>query len=200
MTESEQGTSLEKGQLRNYISRLRERLSSLETEEKSSDILDQILRLREFLQAKVIASYVSKDNEVDTRQLIRKALDQRKKVLIPVVKKDAVELTFSEIKNLGSELAPGSFGLLEPKPEFLRPTGLDSIDVLFVPGIAWDRAGYRIGWGRGYFDRTLKMLPDHVCSIGLGFDLQLVQRIPREQFDLPVKMVITESHMIRCQT
>ncbi len=80
MTESEPGASLEKGQLRNYISRLRERLSSLETEEKSSDILDQILRLREFLQAKVIASYVSKDNEVDTRQLIRRALNQEKKV------------------------------------------------------------------------------------------------------------------------
>lgn len=200
MTEPEPGVSLEKGQLRNYISRLRERLSSLETEEKSNDILDQILGLREFLQAKVIASYVSKDNEVDTRQLIRKALNQRKKVVIPVVKKDVLELTFSEIKNLGSELAPGSFGVLEPKPEFLRPAGLDSIDVLFVPGIAWDRAGYRIGWGRGYFDRTLKMLPDNVCSIGLGFDLQLVQRIPRDQFDLPVKMVITESHMIRCQT
>lgn len=199
MTEPEPNVSLEKEQLRNYILRLRDRLSSLEIEEKSTDIIDQIIHLREYLQAKGIASYVSKDSETSTRKLIRTALDQRKRVLIPIVNKEKVELGFSEIKNLGNELEPGSFGILEPKPEFRRPAGLGSIDVLFVPGIAWDKNGYRIGWGRGYFDRTLKMLPKNVYPIGLGFDLQVIQRIPRGQFDVPVKMIITESNIIRCQ-
>jgi 5-formyltetrahydrofolate cyclo-ligase len=199
LTEPEPSVSQEKEQLRNYVVRLRDRLSSLEVEEKSGDILDQIIRLREYSQAKGIASYVSKDSEVSTRKLIRTALDQRKRVLVPIVKREKVELAFSEINNLGNELEPGSFGILEPKPEFRRPADLDSIDVLFVPGIAWDKTGYRIGWGRGYFDRTLKTLPNHVYAIGLGFDLQVISRIPRGQFDVPVKMIITESRIIRCQ-
>ncbi len=199
MSKPESGISLEKEQLRNYILRLRERLSALEVEEKSKEILDQILGVREFLQAKMVASYVSKDNEVDTRILIRRALDQRKRVLVPLVKKDTPELVFSEIKNLGAELAPGNFGILEPKPEFFRQQDITSANLLFVPGIAWDKEGHRLGWGQGYFDRTLKMLPRNVCSIGLGFDLQFVKRVPRDQFDLPVKMIVTESRIIRCQ-
>ncbi|HZY93984.1 MAG TPA: 5-formyltetrahydrofolate cyclo-ligase [Candidatus Bathyarchaeia archaeon] len=200
MSEPEPGISLEKEQLRNYILRLRQRLSKLEVEEKSNEILDQILGVREFQQAKVVASYVSKDNEVDTRMLIRRALDQRKQVLVPLVKKDTTELVFSKIKNLGTELAPGKFGVMEPKPEFFRQQDITSANLLFVPGIAWDKEGYRLGWGQGYFDRTLKMLPGNVCSIGLGFDMQFVKRVPRDQFDLPVKMAITESRIIRCQT
>jgi 5-formyltetrahydrofolate cyclo-ligase len=199
MGEQEPGVSLEKSQLRNYVSRLRERLTSLEVEDKSSEILDQVLDLHEFLEAKTIACYVSKNNEVETRQLIRRALVQKKRVAVPMVNKDSLELKFSEIKNLGAELAPGNFGVLEPRPEYVRPVGLAAIDVMLVPGIVWDHEGYRIGWGRGYFDRTLKMLPETACSIGLGFDLQLIQHIPRSQFDVPVKIVVTESRMIRCK-
>jgi 5-formyltetrahydrofolate cyclo-ligase len=126
-------------------------------------------------------------------------LDVRKRVVIPIVKKNSLELGFSEITNLTSELTLGSFGVLEPKPEYLRPIDIGMIDVLFVPGIVWDHEGYRIGWGRGYFDHTLKMLPDNTCCIGLGFDSQLVQHIPRGQFDLPVKILVTESKIIHCR-
>src|SRR5919109_186986 len=111
MGEQEPGVSLEKSQLRNYVSRLRERLTSLEVEDKSSEILDQVLDLHEFLEAKTIACYVSKNNEVETRQLIRRTLVQKKRVAVPLVNKDSLELKFSEIKNLGAELAPGNFGV-----------------------------------------------------------------------------------------
>lgn len=128
---------------------------------------------------------------------MRNALDREKRVLVPVVKKGEVDLFFSEIKDLGKELAPGTFDILEPKPEFVRPVDLDAVDVIFVPGIAWDKDGYRLGWGRGYFDRVMKRLPTHVRSIGLAFNLQLINRVPRDQFDVPVDMVVTESRVIR---
>jgi 5-formyltetrahydrofolate cyclo-ligase len=164
------------------------------------EIMDQVLHLHEYVRARGIACYVSKDSEVDTRPLIRKALDSNKRVLIPVVKKGDIDLFFSEIKDLGKELTPGSFNIPEPKPEFLRPESLDAVDVMFVPGIVWDKEGYRLGWGRGYFDRVLKNLPEHVRSIGLSFNLQLVNRVPRDQFDLPVNTVVTESRVVRCHT
>jgi len=195
---SEAHTAVEKNQLRRYILRLRDRQSPMEIEEKSGDITDQVLFLHEYVRARGIACYINKDSEVDTRPLIRRALDQGKRVLVPVVKKGDIELFFSEIKGLGTELAPGTFNILEPKPEFLHSQSLDLVDVLFVPGIVWDKEGYRLGWGRGYFDRVLKNLPPHVRSVGLSFNMQLVNRVPRDQFDLPVDMVVTESRAIRC--
>ncbi len=195
---SEAHTAIEKEHLRRYILRLRDRQSPGEIEQKSIEITDQVLHLHEYVRARGIACYINKGSEVNTRPLIRKTLDQDKRVLLPVVKKGDIELFFSEIKDLGTELAPGSFGILEPKPEFLRPENLDAVDVLFVPGIAWDKEGYRLGWGRGYFDRVLKTLPAHTRSAGLAFNMQLIHRIPRDQFDLPVDMVVTESRVIRC--
>ncbi|OLB46633.1 5-formyltetrahydrofolate cyclo-ligase [archaeon 13_1_40CM_4_53_4] len=191
-------TAVEKENLRRYILRLRDRQSIGEVEQKSQDTTDQVLHLHEYVRARGIACYVNKDTEVDTRVLIRTALDQGKRVLVPVVKKGDVELFFSEIKDLGKELAPGTFGILEPKQEFVRPVSLDEVDVIFVPGIVWDREGYRLGWGRGYFDRAIKKLPPHVRSAGLAFNLQLITRVPRDQFDVPVDMVVTESRVIRC--
>src|SRR6266436_8554473 len=109
--------------------RLRDRQSIGEIEQKSQDIIDQVLHLHEYVRARGIACYVSKDSEVSTRPLIRSALDQEKRVLVPVVKKGDIELFFSEIKDLGRELAPGSFDIPEPKPEYLRPESLDAVDV-----------------------------------------------------------------------
>ncbi|HET7405166.1 MAG TPA: 5-formyltetrahydrofolate cyclo-ligase, partial [Candidatus Bathyarchaeia archaeon] len=185
-------TAVEKENLRRYILRLRNRQSTSEIEQKSTDIVDQVLLLHEYVRARGIACYVSKDSEVNTRTLLRNALDRDKRVLVPVVKAGDIDLFFSEIKELGKELAPGTFGILEPKPEFVRPVDLDAVDLIFVPGIVWDRDGYRLGWGRGYFDRVLTKLPPHVRSAGLAFNMQLVSRVPRDQFDVPVDMVLTE--------
>ncbi|TMI47567.1 5-formyltetrahydrofolate cyclo-ligase [Candidatus Bathyarchaeota archaeon] len=197
MTEAQ--IAVEKENLRRYMLRLRDRQSVGEIEQKSQDIIDQVLHLHEYVRARGIACYVNKDSEVNTRPLIRATLDQEKRVLIPVVKKGDIELFYSEIKDLGSELAPGTFGILEPKPENVHPVSLDTVDVMFVPGIVWDREGYRLGWGRGYFDRVIKNLPQHVRSAGLAFNMQLIGKVPRDQFDVPVDIVVTESRVIRCR-
>lgn len=194
---SEAHIAVEKEHLRRYILKLRDRQSSSEIEQKSEEITDQVLHLHEYTRARGIACYVNKDSEVNTRQIIRNALDQEKRVLVPVVKKGEIELFFSEIVNLGADLAPGSFGIPEPKPESVRPVDLDAVDIIFVPGIAWDKDGYRLGWGRGYFDRAIKKLPAHVHSAGLAFNMQLISKIPRDQFDVPVDLVVTESRVIR---
>ena len=194
---SEAQTAVEKENLRRYILRLRDRQSIGEIEQKSADITDQIVHLHEYVRARGIACYVSKDSEVGTRVLIRRALDQEKRVVVPVVKKGEIDLFFSEIKDLGSDLAPGTFGIPEPKPEAVRPTGLDVVDMMIVPGIVWDREGYRLGWGRGYFERVIKKLPPHVRSAGLAFNLQLINKVPRDQFDVPGDMVGTESRVMR---
>jgi 5-formyltetrahydrofolate cyclo-ligase len=194
---SEASIAVEKEHLRRYILKLRDRQSSAEIEQKSQEITDQVFHLHEYTRARGIACYVNKDSEVNTRTLIRDALDRDKRVLVPVVKKGEIELFFSEIHDLGADLAPGSFGIPEPKPELVHPVDLDAVDIIFVPGIVWDRDGYRLGWGRGYFDRAIKKLPAHVRSAGLAFNMQFISKIPRDQFDVPVDLVVTESRVIR---
>ncbi len=175
--------------------KLRDQQTTGEIERKSLKITESIQILPEYQKAKTIACYVNKGSEVQTRPLIKKALSTGKKVLVPIVERDSKDLMFSEITSL-KELITGNFGILEPNPDLTRPRSLSLANVLFVPGIAWDLEGYRLGWGRGYFDTTLKRLPDGSASIGLSFELQLVDGIPREQFDLPIDILVTENRVV----
>lgn len=187
----------EKERLRRKILQLRDQQDPRDIESKSATITKSVVGLSEFRKAGVVACYVSKGSEVQTQPFIQKVLSSRKKVLAPVVSKETRSLLFAEITSL-EELAPGAFGILEPKPEDRKVRPLRDADVLFVPGIAWDINGYRLGWGRGYFDTALKQLPDKSTSIGLSFDLQVVDRVPKAHFDLPVDLLITESQGVRC--
>src|SRR5712692_2738535 len=115
---TEAKTAVEKEQFRRYILRLRDRQSVRDIEQKSMEIMDQVLHLHEYVRARGIACYVNKDSEVDTRPLIRKALDSNKRVLVPVVKKGDIDLFFSEINDLGKELALEASTFLNPKRNF----------------------------------------------------------------------------------
>ncbi len=168
-------------------------MEDLET--KSSRIAEKVIQMREYSEAGTIACYVSKGSEVRTPALIQEALSWGKRVLVPVVNRDTTALLFSEINGL-DELTPGTFGV--PEPRHLRIRELDSADVIFVPGIAWDLSGYRLGWGRGYFDAALKQRPERTTSVGLAFELQIVDRVPRAQFDLPVDLLVTENRVVQC--
>ena len=190
-------TAIAKEKLRRRILKLRDHQTVADIERKSLKIVDSVRTLPEYHSAKAIACYVNKGSEVQTQPLIQKSLALGKRVLVPVVERGSRELLFSEITNL-SELIPSHFGIHEPDPALTRPRPLSTAQLVFVPGIAWDNEGYRLGWGRGYFDTALRQMPDNSTSIGLSFELQLLDRLPREQFDLPVDLLVTESRMVHC--
>jgi 5-formyltetrahydrofolate cyclo-ligase len=189
------GVGAEKEVLRHRILELRDNMESSDVEAKSLKIADAVTSLPEYAKAKIVACYVNMGSEVQTRPLIKNALGAGKKVLVPVTKKNGRELIFSEIPSL-HELAPGAFGIMEPNPNKRKLKDVTTSDLLIVPGVVWDIYGYRLGWGRGYFDGVLKKLGKNTLPVGLSFDLQLVESVPREQFDLPVKILVTESRVI----
>ncbi|MDR3232870.1 MAG: 5-formyltetrahydrofolate cyclo-ligase [Planctomycetaceae bacterium] len=96
----------------------------------------------------------------------------------------------------GDELEAGTFGILEPKPPVYRDRSrqiaLDDIDVVLVPGLAFDRSGSRLGRGKGYYDRFLKKLKPSALKIGLAFECQIFDEIPADGSDVPLDLVITE--------
>lgn len=160
-----------------------------ERDERDETIIHKVLSLPVWQQAHTVALTLSLDLEVNTRPLIDAALEAGKSVLVPKVTKQG--LTFHEIKTF-SELHPGVMGILEPTT---MESDLD-IDVCIVPGRVFDRSGYRIGWGGGYYDRFLATYDG--ATIAIAYGVQVLDEIPIEPHDIPVELIVTEREMIRC--
>jgi len=179
--------------LKSEILEKRKNLSKEEIKEKSSIIKKKLYSLAEFKKSKNILFYVSFNNEVDTIGIIKELLNgNSKKIIVPYVEKDNPILQLSELKNI-DELKEGSFGILEPKK--IRKFDAEKVDLVIVPGIAFDKNGHRVGYGYGYYDRFLKNL--NVTKIGFAFDFQLVNKIPNGKHDVAMDVVITESRIIK---
>lgn len=162
------------------------------TKEKKGDIIkNRLFGLEEFKKAKTVMFYVSLDYEVGTKEMIKESLKMGKVVAVPVtVKKDKTILP-SRVLNFEEELAPANFGILEPKQEFLRLISKEDLDLIVVPGLAFDKRGVRIGHGGGYYDRFLKQISPRTQTIGLAFDFQILNYLPTSRHDIPVSRVVS---------
>lgn len=160
----------------------------------SDAIREKVEQLPEYRSSEMIATYVSTIDEVKTDQIIRDSLGYGKRVIVPKIVSPA-EMLFSEIRDL-NDLEKGKFGILEPKPNLVRPVPLGEAKVILVPVVAWDKRGHRIGHGMGYFDLALRKLSENL-KVGLAFEVQRVSRIQDEEHDVLLDMVITEEREIR---
>ena len=167
-------------------------------EEKSEKIFNLLINMDEYKNANVIMLYSGKGMEVQTEQLIRTALKE-KRVVLPItnVKKRILEL--SEIKDYDLELEIGTFNVLEPKPELIRPIGVGYLDLIVVPGVAFDYYGNRLGYGHAYYDKLLQSIRRPIPLIGLAFQFQVKKRIPRSRYDIPVHYLVTEMKIFECR-
>jgi 5-formyltetrahydrofolate cyclo-ligase len=175
-------------------------MSATELDYLSSRISRQVIGLPEVKNAKTISVYLHKGSEVRTDEIVAWCLSSGKRVIIPVTNRENRKLIFSELHNPATELHIGSFGILEPKPEFLRPIPLEEAEVVLVPGIAWDFQGHRVGYGGGYYDRSINSLRKHVLTIGLAYELQLVKQVPASRYDRAANKVVTERRVITTQS
>jgi 5-formyltetrahydrofolate cyclo-ligase len=188
-----------KQELKDNIFRKRNSLTKTEAEQKSIRIKENLLSLDEFKRSENIMFYISFNNEVDTQNFIKELLRNKgKNIIVPFVVKGESILQLSEIKNF-DDLEPKTFGILEPKENKILKFNPDNLDLIIVPGIAFDRNGNRIGYGHGYYDRFFKNLKKNVKKIGLAYDFQLVDKIIPHEFDIPMDLIITESRVINCK-
>jgi 5-formyltetrahydrofolate cyclo-ligase len=138
--------------------------------------------------------YLSFGSEVDLDGLIRWGWRKGKRIVVPVCRPENRALTACRIDGF-DELETGHYGIRAPKEGLLRPVEGGKIDVILVPALAFDRRGYRIGYGGGYYDRFLPQALRAV-KIGLAFASQIIAKIPVDGHDLPVDMVVTEKGVI----
>ncbi len=148
---------------------------------------------REFAEARIVALYAPIHNEVETADVARKALEAAKIVLFPAVCPAGLE--FRRISDL-AVLRKGAFGIPEPDAGCpLHSPG--EADLLVVPGVAFDMRGGRIGYGKGYYDRTLHHLEGSGRLVGFCYDFQLVEGIAGEPHGVRMDMIVTECRVIR---
>ena len=161
--------------------------------EKSLRIYRRLIDMPAYQLARCIACYVSIKNEVDTRTVIQKAIGGGKRVGVPVTRADR-GMDFQAIAGL-SDLRPVHYGLREPVPNPKMVLLPHTIDLILVPGIAFDRLGHRIGSGGGYYDRFL--VRTEAVRIGLSYGFQIIDRVPAEPHDVKMDLIITENEVIR---
>lgn len=162
----------------------------------SSRVAANLRSLNEYKAANLIISYCAKDDEVQTRPIIERALEEGKRVAVVVTDVRTKTLSFSELESFEDDLAPGTFGILEPKPGKVRLVPLSQADIVLVPLVAWDEKGRRLGYGAGYFDRALEGARG-TTKIGLALESQRLTRIPESKHDVPLDVVVTERRVVR---
>ncbi len=162
---------------------------------RSFEILKRLEALKEFVMAENIMVYVPVRNEVDVLPLIKEFLHGKKKrIVVPYMCDDDIKI--SRLKDI-SDLESGHFCIPEPKPDKIICFPKEKIDIVLIPAIVFDKSGYRVGYGKGCYDRFLKDL--RALKVGLAYDFQIVDNVPKESHDIPVDVIITEEQVIRVQ-
>lgn len=139
--------------------------------------------------------YVAKGNEVRTENMIKESIRMGKKVAVPVMGKERT-LSPSLLTDYDTELTTKCFEILEPREECLRFMQPEEIEVVIVPGVAFDRCGGRIGFGKGFYDNFLKGMSNKAHTIGISHQFQIVDKLPVNESDIPIDIIISENEVI----
>lgn len=159
-----------------------------------TEIKNQLFKTEEYKNAGIIFTYVSKPDEVDTINIIKDMLKSGKRVAVPKCIPETLGMDFYEI-NFLSQLKDGCYGVLEPDTTLCKKVGQSDMCICLVPGLSFDRYGYRLGYGKGYYDRFLAGFVGY--TIGLCYCSCTRGQLPRGYFDRPVNALITEQYLKR---
>lgn len=177
----------EKELIREEIKKKKQQLTDKEKEIEAANVFEKIEALPEFINAHNIMIYWSMPDELPTHNFIIR-WSKKKTMLLPVVKGEDMLIKPFSTKE---ELKQGSLGIWEPDTQ---KEYLNSIDLVIVPGVAFDRDKSRLGRGKGYYDRYF--INKRIVKIGVCFDFQLLESIPIDSFDIKMDKVVTNSILI----
>jgi len=198
---------MDKTALRTQMLQLRSLLKPKFLENSAKRMGGQIAALPAFRDADLVMLYHSFKNEAGTLPLLQYCFHTHKKVALPLVVKTAVPESEANSSTSQLELRaylvpgpdvlrPGSMGIMEPDPLLCEPVDPALIDLVIVPGVAFDSTGGRIGYGKGCYDRFLPQLLDDVPIVGLAYDFQVLPRVPQESTDVRVDAIVTEKGIL----
>lgn len=189
----------DKQETRLQIKRMKETLDNRFVKKNSHIITDKLMQMEEFKRADNVMCYLSFGNEVDTSDIVETCLKEGKRLFIPVIVKNNTGTSIMEASKLLDpikDLCPGTMGILEPREDKLRIANPESIDFIVIPGLAFDREGGRLGYGRGYYDGFLPRLKKDCFQMAVAFSFQVIDKVPTDDKDKPVSRILTERELI----
>lgn len=184
----------EKRALRAELRERRQLLSESQRQDASSAIARRLDDLVAATDARSISCFLSTSTEPDTREFVTAAVRRGIRVLLPVTRADG--LLDWAVASDDDEIAEGLFGLPEPTGEVLGPIAVNDVDLMIIPAAAVDRSGMRMGWGRGYFDKTIGSMEKCPPVYAVVYDSEVLDVLPREVHDQPVTGVVTPSQTL----
>ena len=180
-----------KKELRTAMKTLLRAVPQDDAERASRNVLTKLECLEQWKKSDIVLAFLSMDDEIDTVPILRRVLEQGKMLAVPKVAGD--DLVFYQITDIKKDTAPGAFGILEPVPglpEMNIKTLSGRHSVALVPGLAFDKENFRLGRGKGFYDRFLASAGDSVYKVGIGYSFQLVERVPKEEHDSQLDLLI----------
>ena len=165
-------------------------------------ILNKFYESSYYKNANKIFIYVSYNSELDTKEIINKALEEGKRIFVPRTEYKTKSMDAVKITSL-DDLQESGYGILEPSidEEAIDP---NKLDLIVVPGVAFDKCGGRIGYGAGYYDRYFKKITnenlDKIKKVVLAYDLQIIEHVPMNEFDVFIDYIISEKQSVNCRT
>lgn len=167
-------------------------------EELSAKICDQFVALPEYAAARTVMYYIDVRTEVRTRQHLPQALDSGKRIVVPYCVDGLLELF--HLENM-DELEIGMYRILEPRNDLRdiksKHVPVEELDLVMVPGVAFDRSGARMGHGKGYYDKLLEHARADTPLVALAFECQLFPEIPTQEHDVFMDKIVTEREVYR---
>jgi len=188
---------MEKSELRKQILEKLKSMNSLKKNKIEQDLYTSIFRAPLWKEANVIGITCSQSFEWNTFPIIEQAWLEKKIVAVPKSFPEKYQMKFFIIHNK-NELIKGYANILEPDVRKTKMINHQTIDLLFVPGLLFDNDGYRIGFGGGYYDRFLQQFSNP--TISLVSEFQMVDRVPRHSFDIPVDFLVNKEGWIKTST
>lgn len=178
---------MKKTSIRNNLKTARNEMNPDIRKKASETIFERLKSLPVYKNSDSVFIFVSMGSEVETIQWIPEILKE-KKVYVPLAPKGGA-MIMTEIKSL-DELDPNALGILELPEDKIKDRHRESVDLIITPGLAFDGEGYRMGYGGGYYDLFFATHDGH--RLGVGFHDQLVEELPRNEYDLPVDAFLSE--------
>lgn len=162
----------------------------------SSIITNKLLSMDCIREATNIMLYLDFNNEVQTDDLIKELISLNKIVSSPITLVNSKQLIPHQILDLNTSINLGAYSIREPNKDICPLISISDIDVVIVPGVAYDINRYRLGYGGGFYDRFLSTLKPDAITIGIAFDFQIFDNIPKESHDAQLDYIVTETKVL----
>lgn len=179
---------LSKSEIRTLSLEKRRNMNLQLKKECDLDILSRLLLLKEYRNSKLVLTYCSKNTEIDTLKFIEASFLNSKKVAVPLCYENNT-MDFYYIDSV-SQLTPGSFGVLEPSKEFVKVTDFQDA-ICITPSLSVDMKGYRVGYGKGYYDKFFSE-NSGMIKIALSYYNDVLMNIQSDDYDIPVDIIVTD--------